>query len=322
LLANFGSGTLTINPGSGGPRRITGDLTNTGSLIINTDTTFDKTDGVYRTFGTITVAAGKTLSLSGGADQSFTQEDGTLEIKGAFAMSAGTFSLEGGGVATSGSFSLSGGTFNFLRGGIGTALLTNSALRNGAGSERGGYFIFHGGGNTLSGDITAAQLILVEGSDAGGHAKLTAVDSFTNAGLIMLRSTNQGWASDLGMTNGATLTNNGRIYIDPGSGGPRWITGNLTNVGDLVISTDTTFDSTTGAYVNAGVLVTNATVRLSGGIAQSFSQNGGSLGVVGTFTMSSGTFTLNGGTVNNSGGFSLSGAPSSSTAGQAARISC
>src|SRR5262249_13734112 len=145
------------------------------------------------------------------------------------------------------------------------------------------------------------------GSNAGGDAKLTAASSVANFGTITLTSIDGGYASDLTLNNGAVLTNNGRIYIDHGSGAPRRIAGRFPNAGDPVISTDTTFNSPTDTYVNTGVVAVYANLTLNGGGAQSFSQNGGSLGVEGAFLMSGGTFTLNDGTVDNSGRFSLSG---------------
>jgi hypothetical protein len=115
------------------------------------------------------------------------------------------------------------------------------------------HFLLHGGENTLSGDIAAAQSILVQGSDAGGHAKLTAAASFTNAGTITLESINQGWASDLAVTSG-TLTNTGTFIVNPGSGGPRRITGDFLNQGSFVL--DGISLSLAGAYTQtvAGVL--------------------------------------------------------------------
>src|SRR5207253_2572790 len=83
------AGTLNVNAGTGGPRTITANLTNNGTVSLNTSTTFAKASGTTTNTGTFTVAAGQTLTMAAGG-QSFNQNGGTLTVAGTLGMAGGT----------------------------------------------------------------------------------------------------------------------------------------------------------------------------------------------------------------------------------------
>ncbi len=68
------AGSITIEPEHGGARELQGNLTNTGTLAINTNTAFNGSNAILTNEGTLNVAEGKTLSVS--AKNSFTNGTG------------------------------------------------------------------------------------------------------------------------------------------------------------------------------------------------------------------------------------------------------
>jgi hypothetical protein len=272
VLTNTGS-IAALAGSAGGGRTIAADLLNSGTMNLNTDTTFARTNGAYANAGTLNIAAGRTLSISG-SGQTFNQNGGTLNVAGTFSLSSGAFGLNGGAL-------------------LGTApVLTSAALRIGAGSTATGVVVVQGS-STLSGDIAAGQTIRVQGSGSGSGS-LTASAGFTNAGTIELTSTNISLAS-LTVSAG-TLTNTGIINVNAGIGGARTIAADLLNSGTVNLNTNTTFSRTNGVYTNAGNFNIAASQLLTiSGSGQAFNQNGGTLNVAGSFGLSSASFGLNGG---------------------------
>src|SRR5262249_59720690 len=98
------TGTFAVNAGTGGGRAVTANLTNNGTVSLNTSTTFAKTGGVTTNTSTFTVAAGQTLTLGGGSGQSFNQSGGTLTVARAPRMPGGTVALNNRAVAAGGRF--------------------------------------------------------------------------------------------------------------------------------------------------------------------------------------------------------------------------
>jgi hypothetical protein len=274
------TGTISTSPGSGGSRTVSANLANSGTVTINTDTTFSQASGVYTNTGTFAIAAGKALTISG-QNQAFNQNAGTLT-------STGAFDLHG---------SVQSATFNF-NGGTATdnpLLLANAALNIGPGAIAAASFKMRGN-STLSGDVAAGTTIVVEGLDGPQHATLTAASSFSNAGTITLQTLNGTWSSNLAVTSG-TLTNTGTISTSPGSGGSRTVSANLANSGTVTINTDTTFSQASGVYTNTGTvaIADGKTLTISGN-NQVFNQNDGTLTSTGTFDLRSATFNFSGGT--------------------------
>src|SRR5207244_13400467 len=125
-LTNAASGTINAN-NAVGPRTITADLNNLGTVNINVSTTFNKTSGTITNQNNFNIAAGAILTLPTGPTLTFNQSAGVLTVAatGAFNINSvvsslittATFNLNGGTCNVSGSLTVSSsGTFN-LNGG-------------------------------------------------------------------------------------------------------------------------------------------------------------------------------------------------------------
>jgi hypothetical protein len=276
-LTNAASGVINVNPdGGGGSRTITADLVNNGTINVKTATALSTANGTYTNAGTLNIASGASLSVSG-SGQTFRQGSGTLNNSGAFGLS---------GNAT---FDFAGGTL------AGNAPVVSGASLKMEGAAAGTILV--AGSTTLLGDVPAgAPTIVVQGSSSAGNATLTAASSFTNAGTITLQA-NYGYASDLAVSSG-TLTNAGTINVNPdGGGGSRTIAADLVNDGTINVNTATTLSAANGTHTNAGALNIASGASLSvSGVGQTFRQSGGALNNSGTFGVSGGaTFDFAGG---------------------------
>lgn len=123
-----------------------------------------------------------------------------------------------------GTFTKKGGSFDYIGGvilGNPTLSLTKVDLTLGAGGVSPAIFRMMGT-STLTGNNLAGQALLIQGSSAGGNARLTSPTGFTNFGSIILDTIDSTWSSTLKVTTG-TLTNPvGRVInIDQGAGGAR-----------------------------------------------------------------------------------------------------
>lgn len=226
------TGLLEVNAGTGGQRLITADLNNQGQVQINAPLIFNKANGVYTNSGIWVVAAGQTLSITGGY-QVFTQNSGTLSAEGELVLRSATFNYNGGDIAGSG------------------VVLTATALNIGPASGAG--LLTLRGTCTLSGNVGAAQTLWVNGSTTGGSGYLRATAGFTNTGTIRLQSSGGVFAANVLLTSG-TLVNTGLIEVNAGTGGQRQLTFNLDNQGTLAINTPTVFTKPSGVYTNNGAL--------------------------------------------------------------------
>jgi hypothetical protein len=94
---------------------------------------------------------------------------------------------------------------------------------------------------------------------------VTAPASFTNAGTIRMESIDSVFNSDLRLTTG-TLTNNGTILVNPGSGGGRNMFGSLLNNGHLQVLTTLSVSGTGSAFDNGatGVIDGNGVLTVTG----------------------------------------------------------
>ncbi|MDD5064328.1 MAG: PEP-CTERM sorting domain-containing protein [Phycisphaerae bacterium] len=250
---NVTSGTLTnegqinINEGTGGVRTLGANLNNNNTVNINADTTFLKSSGSYTNNADLNIAADKTLTISLN-NQTFSQNDGTLDVDGAFSMNSATFNFNGGTITGS------------------ELMIQNSSLNIGPGSTGAAGFSVRGGSSTLSGDIAPDQTVTVLGCLGGGHATLTAADGFTNSGVINLESIDSGYYSRFYVTSG-TLTNEGQVNVNEGSGGTRTLSVGLANNGIVNISRTVALGKTGAAHTNSGdfsILELEAIVTVTG----------------------------------------------------------
>ena len=281
LLVSTGTlvntGLIAVNAGSGGQRMIMANLDNQGRFEANTATVFSKSGGVYTNTSEFIVAAGGSLSVSGGL-QVFNQNDGVLEAAGEVKLMGMTFNFNGGAIEGSG-------------------MLPTSITLN-LGPASGGAAFTLRGSCLLGGNVGLGQVLWVNGNPVGGAGLLRTLGGFTNRGTIRLESSGGALASNLLVTSGV-LTNQGRIEVNAGSGGQRLITADLDNQGIFRNNAQLQFNKSRGVYTNsAGEFRVEAgqALTIASGL-QVFNQNGGDLVVDGEMNLSTMTFNINGGSV-------------------------
>ena len=211
------SDNVTINIAVSGPIAI-------GSSAQSINSLTDSTASLVLSGGSLTLAANSSMSKS--------------------------FTLSGGTLTPNAGLSVNSTTFNFNAGSIaGTVTLLNSALVIGTGSTGAASFVVEGS-DTLTGNVAAGQMLSIQGSSAGGDAILNLGGNVSNAGAILLESSNGAYQSNIA-TGSSTLTNIGTITSSLGTGGNRIITGTLANQG--TISADSNdYLEITGTYVAQG----------------------------------------------------------------------
>jgi len=276
-LTNDASGLIDFQAGAGGTRYLYANLTNNGQVSVGAETKLTKSSGQYTNNGTFTIAGSKTLTMTS-SNQQFTQAAGTLTIDGAFDISTATFNYDGGTIT-------------------GTPVLTSSTLNVGLGGTAPATFRMHKG-CTLSGDLSAGQVITADTNSVGAPATLTAANGFTNAGTIELTSSASANTS-LNVTTGA-LTNaaGGLIDFQTGAGGTRNLNANLTNNGQVTVGAETKLTKSSGQYTNNGTFTIAGSKTLTMTSSnQQFTQADGTLTIDGAFNISSATFNYDGGTI-------------------------
>lgn len=232
-------GTLLINSGTGGSRVLSGNLVNQGAFEVNVSGSF--TGRLVHT-GSLDIAPGQALSLPAGQ----------------------IFDLDGGTVTGAGQLTLNGSTLNFDGGSTtGTPiLLVGSALHFGSGTDPAS-FVMTGNG-TVSGEVAAGQLLSVRGQNAGGHTTVTAAAGFRNSGVTRLESIEGGYTANFTVTGGElTNTATGVLEVRLGAGGARTLTASVVNEGTLVIDAPATASSLTTAP--GSTLRGNGTLTLGSG---------------------------------------------------------
>ncbi|HEV2851265.1 MAG TPA: SdrD B-like domain-containing protein [Thermoanaerobaculia bacterium] len=245
LAGNFSNdpgGVLEVRQGSGGSRRITGTLTNAGTINVIVGLTHI---GVLRNQGTVNINAGQKLVLNGSA-QELVQEGGTIAGSGVLELQAGAVLTFNSGTTT-GSF----------------PTLVNSTLAFGPSPSGSSTFVMTGSG-LVRGTLGAGQTLWVSGRDQGSHTTITAAADFVNEGTLRLESQNAGYESSLtgDFVNGV----GGVINVNAGSGGSRRITGALTNRGTLNVGFGLTLSKSGGTHTNLGTIdiASGQTLAVSG----------------------------------------------------------
>jgi RHS repeat-associated protein len=346
-IINFAA--IIANPGqSPATDSLSGDLVNEGTVTINEHTQLTKQGGTITNTGSLIIAAGVALEVPGFfccnpmPDQIINQDDGTLTDDGTLSIARNEiFALNGGTLAGSGSVSIQvQATFNFNGGSstVASVLLGssppssqaigNASLHIGAGSTGAASFVFEGAGNTLSGDVAAAQTLVVQGtSDPNGFpadATLTAAVGFTNAGTITLAGATPfrgAAAAHLAITSGAVtneptgIINFAAISANPGqSTATDSLSGDLVNEGTVTINEHTQLTKQGGMITNLGTFTIAAGVALEAvGFSccnpmpdQILNQDDGTLTDDGTLSIARNEiFALNGGTLAGAGSVSI-----------------
>jgi hypothetical protein len=245
IAAVNNAGTLTSEPAHGGVRSLQGNLTNTATLAINANTSYNGTKAALSNKGAINVAAEKALTVSGGS--SVTNGTGGKiagGTSGAVVLSTGSSFSEGAGT-TSGTLPV---------------ILDNSALSYEASGGESTIAV-RGEGSTLSGTSSAKQSLLLQ-STCGENVRVTAASGFTNAGSIALTKADGCGTNDTLLASAGTLSNSGTITTEQGTG-QRNLQGNLTNTGTLTINVSTAYNGSKGQLINQGAINIANEVQLS-----------------------------------------------------------
>jgi hypothetical protein len=266
-------GIFTIESAHGGARNLLGDLTNSGTLAINANTTFNETGAAVTNTGTVSLSGGSQLTVSNG--DSFTNGGGViLGLGGDVLMQPGTSFTEGAGKTKGGEpVIVDDGTLTYTGGGV-----SRIGLR---------------GSSALSGNLAAGQWLTLE-STCGEQAVVTAGASFTNGGILTLAN-GDGCAKDVSLVVSAgTLTNANRFVIEPGAGGVRSVQGNLTNMATFVVRANTLYNGAGAVLTNAGMIdiAEGKQLSVSGAGAVANNSGGNIVGVgSGALFQTGGTFT-------------------------------
>jgi fibronectin-binding autotransporter adhesin len=328
-LTNGPSGTLEAAVGALGTRTLTAALDNQGTVTLNRPLTINRAGAVHANSGTIDVVAGDLTLSQTGVSPSFTTS-GTIAIAAGrtFAVSGGAFDYSAGTITGAGTLSLSSTSLtltpNLSTGSVGISLTSSTVGGTGTldvatgtelavrASTINGPFANHGlvtftGSSTMNGTIVndGSAMLRVQGNNVYGQAFLTAANSFTNDGAIVLTDTTSTYGATLTVTAGATLTNAGTIDAATGAAGSRTLTAALDNQGTVTLNRPLAINRVSAVHSNSG------TIDVTGGdLTLSQSGGGASFTMVGSgaaVNVAPGrTFAINGGALNYDAG-SISG---------------
>lgn len=275
-------GTLLVRPGTGGTRVLSAEVRNEGTISLQTSTTVGRTDAIHRNRGTWTVNSGATLQMSG-ADQTFQQETGLLDLAGAGDFTNIDFRYEGGDI-------------------VGTPYLDSVRLILGPDAVGPVSFNLGRTGSEIRGVLKPDQTIWIRADGRVSSTVVTAPDGFTNAGVLRIEAVNAGYTAGFHSgSNGLLNLPGGRIWIRPGAGGPRPLTGPLLNQGTLDADQTFTLGPAGTTHRNAGEFTIAAGQTLTfPGASQRFIQEAGNLRVLGSLQLDDDTFRYAGGQVEGS----------------------
>ena len=261
------AGTITSEPGTGGgARNLEGNLTNTGTLAVDANTSFNGSKATLTNEGAVSLAKGLELYVAGG-DAFSNAAGGSIAAAGTanvFVPSGATFNEGAGTTSGSQPVIVEAATLSYTGAGASTIKLRS-------------YY------NHLSGTISSGQSLDIEGCVGDGYpAIVDAASGFSNEGSIALTSAENQGLYDCGGNDYATLnveegtlTNTGTISMEVGTGGERKLEGNLTNRGKLAVNTRTSLNGSGAAALNEGAVDLAEGVELSVNANGSFTNGAG-----------------------------------------------
>ncbi len=171
----------------------------------------------------------------------FNQNAGTINAAGTFTVTSGRFNFNGG-TAT--------GDVGVYNGQLAVANTVTQTATIGA----------FGGSSVLVNNLSPVVTVWVQGRSMFGDAILNLSSAATNAGAILLKSTDGAWRSDIN-TGTFTLTNSGTLTSSLGSGGERVITGTLDNKATIAVDPNSglaisgVYDAAGGTIAGPGYLI-------------------------------------------------------------------
>ncbi|MCX8158004.1 MAG: PA14 domain-containing protein [Verrucomicrobiae bacterium] len=150
-------------------------------------------------------------------------------------------------------------------------------------------------------DVPFGAELWVRGNAANGNQNLQRA-GFNNAGTVRLQSTDGGYTSALTVNLGA-LTNSplGVVNIEQGSGGSRYLYGDLVNRGTFNVNYGITFSKAGGVYENQGTFnIASGRELTISGQNQVFRQVDGLLNIQGALTLNNVSMSYLGGAISGS----------------------
>jgi len=307
-------GTVTLNRGLTLGRASAAHL-NSGTIDVSGgDFMLNQTGTTpsFATSGSVAISAGRTFGVTGG---SFDYTAGSIS-------GAGTFSLTSTAVTASQSFStattalsLSSSTWGgsgTLTVATGTSLLARASTINAPLVNQG--LLVASGTSALNGPLAnpVGATLRVQGNGVYGQGLLTIATGFTNEGATELTDTTSSYGATLTVSSG-TLVNapGGTIAALTGTLGPRTLNAQLDNQGTVTVATGAnqalTINRPSATHQNSGnISITGGDLVISGA-GQSFTNTGAiSIDAGDTLRVLTGSFTHSGGTLGGVGTLSLS----------------
>ncbi|HUB36605.1 MAG TPA: hypothetical protein VL972_07250, partial [Solirubrobacteraceae bacterium] len=221
-------GSITAEKANGGQRQFQGNLTNEGTLHIETPASgtpaaFNGAKAALTNEGAIDLSAGSELLASD--ESTITDAAG-----GSIAAESGAYVFMQGGTFTQGAGKTSGEPVYVESGAI---------VYTGSGAST----IATRGASTLSGNISAGQKLELQSTCSQSSEQLSVAASLSSAGTITMENSGScGYNTDLSIAEGQTLTSTGTISAEVDAGGKRQIQGNLVNGGALDVNQTVEFD--------------------------------------------------------------------------------
>jgi len=355
-LTNAASGTISALAGTGGARTLAAELNNLGLVTVSQALTLGRASAVhgnggtisvsggdltisqsgttpnFTNTGTLTVGAGRTVTVSGGA---FTQQTGgtlngggTLTVDFATAtfntaLTLGALNLNQSTVGLGSGVNLSTGTtvlviLNTIINGPGTITnaagqtltLNTSTIGATLPLDNQGTLVARGNA-AINGAFTtgATSTLRLEGDGFVASVLLTVATGFTNNGAIDLTAINAATSVQLRVTAG-TLTNAAGATIASlaGTGGARTLDAQLDNQGLITLNQPLTLSNASAVHTNSGTIdasAANFTLNQSGATPSLTNTGTITIGAGRTWTISGGTFTQQSGALNGGGTLTL-----------------
>ncbi|HEX9582062.1 MAG TPA: hypothetical protein VF970_13245, partial [Gemmatimonadales bacterium] len=318
-LVNAPSGTIVSLAGAGGDRTLAAQLDNQGTVTVtqpltltqssadhlnsgllelttgNLTITQSGTSPSFTTTGTVTIGAGRTLTVSGGT---FDYQSGALGGTGTLALSSATLALGVSLTRDTLALSVTSSTINgpgTLTVPAGRTLSLTSSTVNADLVNEGTVVMIPIGTGQFTGAVTNAAGAILRAQGPDGFARtVTVATGFTNEGTIELTSAGGGTLT-FAVTSG-TLVNapSGTIVSLAGAGGARTLAAQLDNQGTVTVTQPLTLTQSSADHLNSGLLeLTTGDFTLSqSGTTPTFTNEGLiDIGSSRTFAASGGTFT-------------------------------
>ena len=282
---------INVLPGTGGARELFAQLDNQGTLTVGQPLTINKASAQHLNSGTLSVA-GADLTLTQSGTTPGLATSGTVDIAAGrkLSVTGGAFSYTAGVLGGQGTLVLNNVTLNLTPNVSNAALAlapTNTTV-NGPGTltNAAGRTLVVTGGNiaaplvnqgllTVRGSAAvtgppltsaAGSILRIEGDASFSGAFVTVTNGFTNGGTLELTAVNgAGNTARLTVTNGTLVNPPGaEIRALPGTGGARDLFAQLDNRGTMTVAHPLATNKASAQHQNTGLLnVTGGNLTLT-----------------------------------------------------------